>query len=222
LCGLAFKKRNVAYFDRSYAQSYDARLMSERLPVQIDPIRLADEGVRLQGELSDSDMPRLRKFSAPGSWPAVVAVDLQFERAAQGVRRLRGSIHVCVQMVCQRCLKPLAVEVTARPFLTLLQSDMAADDGEALQVTAPIRLRELVEDELLLAMPMIPVHAEAECTSLTKAGAVPVTAGKENPFAVLHELKESKPATAMEGGSAENAGAVFRHKNSRKKYGKKQ
>ena len=166
--------------------------MSERLPVQIDPIRLADEGVRLQGELSDSDMPRLRKFSAPGSRAAAVTVDLQFERAAQGVRRMQGTIHARVEMVCQRCLKPLAVEVIARPFLALLQSEVAEDDGEALQVTAPIRLHELVEDELLLAMPMIPVHAEAECASLAKAGAVPVVEGKENPFAMLNGLMKGK------------------------------
>jgi len=166
--------------------------MSERLPVQIDPIRLADEGIRLQGELSDSDMPRLRTFSAPGSRPAAVTVDLQFERAAQGVRRMQGTIHVCVEMLCQRCLKPLAVEVTARPFLTLLQSNVAEDDGEALQVTAPIRLRELVEDELILVMPMFPVHAGAECASLPKAAVVPVTEGKENPFAVLQKLSVKK------------------------------
>jgi len=165
--------------------------MSERLPVQIDPIRLADEGVRLQGELSDGDMPRLRKFYAPGSRPAAVTVDLQFERAAQGVRRMRGTIHVCMEMVCQRCLKPLSVEVTAQPFLTLLQSEVAEEDGEALQVTAPIGLRELVEDELLLAMPMIPVHAETECTSLAKA-AVPVPEEKENPFVVLQTLNAKK------------------------------
>ena len=166
--------------------------MSERLPVQIDPIRLADEGIRLRGELSDSDMPRLRTFSAPGSRPAAVTVDLQFERAAQGVRRMQGTIHVCVEMLCQRCLKPLAVEVTARPFLTLLQSNVAEDDGEALRVTAPIRLRELVEDELILVMPMFPVHAGVECASLPKAAVVPVTEGKENPFAVLQKLNAKK------------------------------
>lgn len=163
--------------------------MSERLPVQIDPIRLADEGVRLQGELSDSDMPRLRKFSSAGSRPAVVAVDLQFERAAQGVRRMQGTIRVGVEMICQRCLKPLVVEVTARPFLTLLQSDADEDDGESLRVTAPIGLCELAEDELLLAMPMIPVHAEAECAPLLKAGSVPETGENRNPFAVLQKMR---------------------------------
>ena len=183
---------NNAYFDRSYAQSYDARLMSERLPVQIDPIRLADEGIRLHGVLSDSEMPRLREFSIPGSGPAAVAVDLQFERAAQGVRRMQGTIRVCVELLCQRCLKPLVVEIVAQPFLTLLQSDAATDDGESLQVTAPVRLRELVEDELLLAMPMIPMHAEAECASVKKAGPAPVTEEKENPFAVLQGLNTRK------------------------------
>lgn len=168
--------------------------MSGRLPEQIDPIRLADEGVRLQGELSGRDMPRWREFSAPGSRPMAVAVDLQFERAAQGTRRMRGTIHSRVETVCQRCLKSLTIEVSARPMLALLPADAAedADEGEVLRVVAPVKLSELVEDELLLAMPMIPVHAEAECASLTKAGAAPVTGEKENPFAMLNGLMKGK------------------------------
>ena len=81
---------------------------------------------------------------------------------------------------------------TARPSLALLQSTVAEDDGEVLQVTAPIRLRELVEDELILVMPMFPVHAETECASLPKVVAVPVTEDKENPFAVLQKLSTKK------------------------------
>ncbi len=167
--------------------------MTSRLPVQIDPIRLADEGIRLQGELSGSELPRWRAFSVPGSEAEPVVVDLQFERAAQGARRMQGTIHGRVEMLCQRCLRPMSVAISAKPFLGLVPADAAeeADEAETLRVTAPIKLAELVEDELLLAMPMIPVHAEADCIALAKADAVPEHEAKENPFAVLQGLNKA-------------------------------
>lgn len=172
-------------------QSYDARLMSGRLPVLIDPLRLADEGIRLQGELAGSDMTRLRAMALPGSRAEAVAVDLQFERSAPGVRRMQGRIYTAVEVVCQRCLQPLLVQIEAKPVVRLLQPGevVQADDEDALPLAAPVALSEMVEDELLLAMPMVPVHAETNCESKAKADAQPVNR-KEHPFAVLQKLKD--------------------------------
>lgn len=166
--------------------------MSGQLPAQIDPIRLADEGVRLHGALPGSGMSRLRELSLPGSHPATVVVDLQFERSAQGVRLMHGTIRTQVEMVCQRCLKPLKTEVVAQPFFALLQAGEAEpEEGEALVVEAPPSLSVLVEDELLLAMPMIPAHAEGECeyASPMATGKAPMTGKRENPFAELRGFK---------------------------------
>ena len=173
-------------------QSYDARLMSERLPVLIDPIRLADEGVRLQGELTGAEMTRLRVLTAPDSRPSAVTVDLQFERDAVGIRRMQGQIRTTLEMVCQRCLNRMTMRVEALPKLTLLQPGEAAqaEDEDALPLEATVMLSELVEDELLLAMPMIPAHAEVDCAVAAKPGAVHASGQKKNPFAVLHGLKD--------------------------------
>ena len=77
-------------------QSYHARLMSGQLPAQIDPIRLADEGVRFCGTLPGSEMSRLQELVLPNSRPEQVAVDLQFERTGQGVRRMHGTIRTAI------------------------------------------------------------------------------------------------------------------------------
>ena len=166
--------------------------MSGQLPVQIDPIRLADERARLYGVLPGNGMPRLQGLVLPNSQPEQVAVDLHFERTGQGVRRLHGSIRTQVEMACKRCLLPLKVEIVAQPQFVLLEpNEPEPDDCEALVVDAPLTLVELVEDELLLAMPMSPGHGEGEC-----AVAFPVTAGKApagekivNPFAELRGFK---------------------------------
>lgn len=174
-------------------QSYHARLMSGQLPAQIDPIRLADDGARLYGSLPGSEMSRLQGLVHPGCWPDPVTVDLQFARVGQGVRQLHGTIRTQVEMVCGRCLKPLRVEVVAQPLFVLLQAgETEPQEGESLVVAAAVSLAELVEDELLLAMPMSPGHAEGQCKLALPAtmGKAPEAEKRANPFAELRGFKD--------------------------------
>jgi len=166
--------------------------MSGPLPSQIDPIRLADEGTRLHGNLSGSEMSRLQGLVLSGSRPEPVTVDLQFERVGQGTRQVRGAIRTQVEMACGRCLKPLKVEIVAQPLFVLLQAgETEPEEGESLVVTAALSLAELVEDELLLAMPMSPGHAEWQCELAlpTSMGKAPVAEKRANPFAELRGFK---------------------------------
>ncbi len=119
-------------------------------------------------------------------------MDLQFERVGQGVRQARGTIRTQVEMACGRCLKPLKVEVVAQPLFVLLQAgETEPEEGESLVVTAALSLAELVEDELLLAMPMSPGHAEGQCELALPAtmGKAPVAEKRTNPFAELRGFK---------------------------------
>jgi len=168
--------------------------MSARLPEQVDAIRLADEGARLSGELSAGGLQRLRERSRPGVQPAPVVVDLAFERTSHGVRLMHGTIRTTVEAICQRCLQPVAIAVTARPFVVLQMAGEEAvsrpEEADTLVVEGPLLLNELAEDELLLAMPMIPMHEEGSCTApLGRGEAPPGPAEQPNPFSVLRGLK---------------------------------
>lgn len=168
--------------------------MSARLPEQIDAIRLADEGVRLRGELPAGGLQRLRELSRPGANPEPVVVDLEFERTSHGVRLMHGTIRTTVEAVCQRCLQPVALAITARPFVVLQvageESVSGPEEAEMLVVEGPLSLNELAEDELLLAMPMIPMHEEGACAAPRDLGeAPPEPLEKPNPFSVLRGLK---------------------------------
>ena len=166
--------------------------MSGQLPAQIDPLRLADEGVRLHGTLPSSRMPRLQELARPNAWSELVAVDLQFERTAQGLRGLHGTICAQVELSCKRCLEPLNIEVVAHPvFVLLMPGETEPEEGDALIVGAPLSLIELVEDELLLAMPMSPGHAEGQCEIAlpVRSAKAPVTEKRTNPFAELRGFK---------------------------------
>jgi uncharacterized protein len=86
----------------------------------------------------------------------------------------------------------LAPEV--HPLLVLLAPDEAPptadEEAETLVVEGPVSLAELVEEELLLAMPMFPVHRDGECTA---PGSKPEPASvpdARNPFAALGALKD--------------------------------
>jgi len=171
--------------------------MSERLPREIDPLRLADEGVRLQGELPGELFVRLREQSMTGGRPEPVSVNLQFERTGHGIRLLRGTIQTRFDAVCQRCLGPVSLTLVAKPFLALLAAGEspagAPEDAETLVVEGSINLAELVEDELLLGMPMIPMHENGRCSAPgSRADEAPAEAGQDNPFASLRGMKTRK------------------------------
>lgn len=181
-------------------RSYHAPLMSGRLPAQIDPIRLADEGARLAGELALGDFSRLRELIRPGSDQEPVAIELVFEHTVQGMRLMRGRLRARLYMTCQRCLEPVVVTLEAKPFAELLrpgEASAGADgDAEALVIEGPLLLSELVEDELLLAMPMVPMHGEGECSAPgTTVRVVRAQEQKPKPFAALRERRAKNRQT---------------------------
>jgi len=138
--------------------------MSGRLPQQIDPIRLADEGRRLAGEIPGREFTRLRDQGLAENEP--VRIDLRFEKLPGGGRRLRGAIRTRIEVQCQRCLESMVLEVEAQPDIVLLTGNAAVpDEVDALTIDGPVRLVEIVEDELLLAMPMVPMHDPERCST---------------------------------------------------------
>jgi uncharacterized protein len=110
--------------------------------------------------------------------------------AGQPWLHLRATVQLA--LVCQRCLgavlEPVSVE---RDFLFVAGEDAAAQldadsDDDVLALTRALDLRELVEDELLLALPLVPRHVLCP-EPLPQADAAEVA--DEHPFAVLAALK---------------------------------
>ncbi len=168
------------------------------LPTTIDPVMLADKGARLCGQISVAALPRLAESCR--SRVGTVDVDLEFTRGDGGdVRLMIGHIRVRVRLTCQRCLEDMDYELSARPRVVLLrpgESDEALPpEVDSLTVDKPIALSTLVEDELLLVMPMIPLHDLAHCPArahVTPAKAQDAAGEREpSPFAALGQLKRN-------------------------------
>lgn len=180
-------------FDTCFTQLYDARLMLGSWSATIDPIQLADTGARLAGELSVKGMSRLVEMCLDDD--GSVRVDLQFERGpSDGMRVMHGTIAARVHLRCQRCMGRMPVELTSRPRLLLLRPGEREDlleAGDAVVIEQPLALSVLVEDELLLEMPMVPMHSPGHCSGSRTNGAAEQKHGaRPNPFSVLEKLKK--------------------------------
>jgi uncharacterized protein len=159
------------------------------LPALVDPILLAERGERLTGTLPLKLMPRLKQACVDDE--AEVQVDLGFVRGlGSDLCEMQGRLTTQVHVTCQRCLEPMELELETRPELVFARpggrEPLSEEAAEIIEVDKPISLAELVEEELLLALPMIPLHALEHCPAREYAA---TWRGKTNPFAVLKGRK---------------------------------
>jgi uncharacterized protein len=101
--------------------------------------------------------------------------------------------------VCQRCLKPMRHAVTGHARIALVVSEAEADrvPPEFEPVHAPagrIRLRDLVEEEVLLGLPLVPLHDDQrECAPAAPlAPEADIANSMQTPFERLSELLKRK------------------------------
>ena len=177
-------------------------------PFRLDVEAFAKDGASLEGRWPLAQLDRLAEsaFADPDSGvDAAAGRDITWQVRGE-LRALRGgdsqiwlhlSAHTELPLECQRCLKAIVVAVdTERNFLFVRGEDAAAQidadsEDDVLALTRALDLRELIEDELLLALPLVPRH-EVCLSPLPMAAADDEAAAAEappHPFAGLAALK---------------------------------
>ncbi|MGA7799723.1 MAG: YceD family protein [Gammaproteobacteria bacterium] len=166
--------------------------MSDRLPDHIAAMALARSGAVFAGRLELAKMPRLAEVLLDSE--GQVAVDLTLGTDADQVRYLTGRIQGELTLQCQRCLEPMALAVDVDVRLGLVggldEAKRLPESYEPLVVEAgEVALAQVVEDELLLALPIVPMHVDvSECRVIeSEKGAI--EEARKNPFAVLADFK---------------------------------
>jgi uncharacterized protein len=108
---------------------------------------------------------------------------------------LRLKVQGHLALICQRCLQPIEheVKIDVRYVLVRDESEMPApedesDDEDYLLIQAEMRVLDLIEDELLLALPIAPKHEDGACVNDSSVNEYK----KSNPFAKLELLKSKK------------------------------
>ena len=170
--------------------------MSEPWSQLTDVDRLADRQTEVAFEIPVDQMPKVRERFASAS--GQVRGVARFRREA-GFRVADLEMSGSAQLVCQRCLEPMQVPVEASAHVALLVSEAEADrvppEFETVHVPENrIRVRDLVEEELLLTLPISPLHEEADECGAQIEPQMPETQpdapapDTQRPFAQLGEL----------------------------------
>lgn len=160
----------------------------------IDPHEWARTGRQVHGTLPLAGMERLRELLESGAGEVQIMLAGQVLPGGRPV--LTGGANCAVVVRCQRCLEPFTLCLEAPIRLGVLRDeadlDRLADGYEPLICPADqeLALAQLVEDELLLALPDHPHHADGMCN----VSAAPAQqAGKRQPFAALASLLNNDP-----------------------------
>jgi len=171
-------------------------------PARLDVAAFAAEGASLEGRWPARELERFCDTAAPEAPPDAgdeVVWRVQGERAnvAGGAPEtwLRLDASAAIALTCQRCLGPVMVPIDVhRRILFVAGEDEAARldaerDEDVLALTRALDLRALLEDELLLAEPLVPMHAVCpEPLPVAHEDEEPDGAA-EHPFAALAALR---------------------------------
>ena len=167
--------------------------MQTQFPETLNFLRQVERNYRYEGEVPLSRLGRLTEvlLSREGSAQVV----MEFGNSV-GYPCLKGTVAARIMVECQRCLQPMQVEVSSRFKLALVHTEEECDllpevfepyllEGEEQSLLA------LLEDELLLSLPMVTVHSEA-CSDFMRGQEEEIQAEKAaaHPFAALKSLKK--------------------------------
>jgi uncharacterized protein len=167
-------------------------------PLRLDVAAAAAEGTSLTGRWPLATLERLH---TAGDGDLACDWQAQFEqRRVAGERApqvwLRLSAQTQVARDCQRCLQPVLLPLAVdRAFRFVPTEDEAAaldadSDDDVLALSGRFDLRALVEDELLLALPLVPKHDQ--CPTPWQPVPPEAEPPAEHPFAALAALRRTR------------------------------
>lgn len=167
--------------------------MQGRLQQSYRVAREVERNALFEGEIPLQRLPRLRELLRANAPAEAVQVRFEFLRTPWGARSIRGHIAARLPMTCERCLQ--GMEQGVDQDFELLIDAREADDESGLEVIASddgwLDLFALVEEEIILALPIIRRHENADCNEFwpVPEPEARAQAERDNPFAALAALK---------------------------------
>ncbi len=132
---------------------------------RIDPVSMARSERQLRIEISLSQLARLEGLILPPADEEKVSAVFAFAVNAEGLSCVDGEIRAQVRLTCQRCLSPLSLPLLSdvRWALVDKEDDLPAGYEQLQTEDGRCDLRALIEDELLLALPIVAMHDINDC-----------------------------------------------------------
>ncbi|TGN41319.1 YceD family protein [Marinobacter confluentis] len=175
------------------------------LPKSVDPFKLAEQSVVLEGEVPLSALSRFRDAVHSVGDDSSCRVSLSFSQDPERRRMVTGELEAPVVLECQRCMGPMPYTLVSRFNLGLVTSDAQAQQlpkelEPFLTEDFSADLWSMTEDELLLVLPPFPLHERDECPATETLEALepegvadePEQKSGDNPFSVLADFKTKK------------------------------
>jgi uncharacterized protein len=187
-------------FDLERVDTYYTRPMSEAWSKPRDVGALADEQADLELAIPLAEFSRVR--ARLGALEGAINGHVRFGRDGEfavAALEISGS----VPLVCQRCLQLMPWKIDGRALVALIAADAQADRvpehlEPMLAAGGKISLRDLLEEELLLALPIVALHRDAgRCEPAPTADE---DSAVQRPFERLGELlkRAKEPSIASE------------------------
>ena len=165
--------------------------MAAGSPDLVDCARLAEEAVALRRDYELGELPRLKDVLAESR--GILGATFAFAKSASGRPGAVVSIEASPQLVCQRCLQGFGLDVTGSSEVEFASEDADSEREFFRMENGRVSLRDLAEEELLLALPIAPA-----CNSPQSCGRAPsyatgdetigVTSDMRRPFSALQDL----------------------------------
>jgi len=171
-------------------------------PLHIDNINFAKKGEHLTGQINIANCQRLVEM-LQSQKPAqadskrqdlassVIDFNLQGEVDAQGRCFIHVAVEASLHSYCQRCLEPILLPLKLSFSYLIAEvgeqgdGELPFDEVDEYDVQEPDKamdVQALIEDELIMALPIAPAHDD-DCVNL-----IAQSGEKPNPFAVLKGL----------------------------------
>lgn len=147
--------------------------------------RLAADAAVLERVYPLSELPRLKDLLADAR--GSVKARFAFAKLAAGRMGATVAVQATPWLVCQRCLQAFELPVSGDSEIEFATSEAEAPAESLREIylmnEGSVSLRELAEEELLLALPAI-----ASCSTPETCGRAPTADVRQRPFAVLQDL----------------------------------
>jgi uncharacterized protein len=167
-----------------------------RLPKYMDARKIFLQREQVSGLLEIGDLRRLRGLLADDI--GRVYVELSFLLDDSGKRIIKGKVKATLSVICQRCLEKFEILVGDNISLGVIESEDAALGLDStldpwICSDYKLSLLDLVEEQLILCLPIVNHHEDADCVNSidyqANVNAKEGDSAKDSPFAVLRTLK---------------------------------
>jgi len=156
---------------------------------RIDSLEFARDGRSIAGEVALKELGRLADVLVDDAGALAVEVDGGRDRDGKAFIGLRVQGNLTLR--CQRCLQPLvlAIDIDSRLMLVAPgepwpDEELTDDRIDAIEASRELAVLPLVEDEVLLALPIVARHEDCRPPLAAE------TESKPSPFAALARLKD--------------------------------